>query len=88
MFKNGSEFDGIFDPVVFWEFLDDGRHLEWQIYVLRNTISHDFKEAIWRNKCNASVTIELAETHTLMKLDIVNLDALLLLLTVGSFRIL
>lgn len=56
--------------------LNYGRNLERKINVGGDSVSHDFELTVWRNESNGSVSIKSAESHTLMELDIVNLDTL------------
>ena len=83
-FENGSDFDGVLNSIVFWELLNDWSDFERQIYILWNSVGHNFEQAIGWNEGNTSVSIESAQPHTLMKLNVINLYTFLLLFTLRS----
>jgi len=68
-----------FNTAIIRVFLDDWGDLERQVNVLTNTIRHDFEKTIWRNESDRSIPVESTKSNTLMKLNIVNLNSLLLL---------
>ena len=84
MFKDCSKFYRVLDSKVFLEFLNDWSNFEGQVDVLGNTIRHNLKEAIWRNKGNRSITVKPSQSYALVEFNVINLDTFLLFFTVGS----
>ena len=69
------------------EFLDYRDYFEWQVDILGNTVSHNLKKAVWRYESNGPIAIKPPQSDTLMKLNIVDLNAFLLLLTLKSLLV-
>lgn len=55
--------------------MDNWDNLEGQINVLGNAVSHHIKRTIWWNESDATISIKLAESDTLVELDVINLDS-------------
>ena len=78
MFVDGSNLYWVFYPVVFNEFLNDWSNFERQIDILGNSICHNFKNTIWRNKSDRSISIKSCKFNTLMEFNIIDLNTFLL----------
>ena len=53
-------------------------NFERKVDVLANAVGHEFECTIRRHKRNGPVSVETAEAHALMELDIINLDSAVL----------
>lgn len=49
-----------------------------QVDIFRYTVSHQLKDTIRRDECDTSVSIKTAQSHALMKLDVINLNTTVL----------
>ena len=83
--KYRPDLDGKFNTAVIRVFLDDWCDLEWQIDVLTDPVRHHFEKTIWWDKSDGSISVKSSKSNTLMKLDIINLNTLLLLLSILSW---
>ena len=58
---------------------NDRDYPERQVDVLRDAVAHQLKLAVRRDKCDGAISVKLAELHAAVELNIVELDARLLL---------
>ena len=84
-FKYCFYFNTVLEFVEFWVFLDNRDNLEWQVNVLWDTVGHQLKDTIRWNESNTAISIKAAQSHTLVKLNVINLYPAILL---GWIRIL
>ena len=75
LFEDSFEPDRNLYFVLLRVLLDNGYNLEGQVDVLTDPVGHHVEDAIGRDERDRSVTVESAQTHALVELNIINLDA-------------
>ena len=82
MLENGPELYLEFNSLIFNELLYDRGHFEWQVDIAGYSVGHYLEKTIWWNECDGPISIKPSQSHTLMKFNIINLNSLLLLLSI------
>lgn len=54
---------------------DSGCHLERQADSLRDPLAHQFELSVRRNERDGPLSVEFAQTHTLVELDVFDVDS-------------
>lgn len=76
----------VFNSSIVGVLLDHWSYFERQVYILTDSIGHDFEESIRRNEGDWTISVETSKSHALVELDVINLNTFLLFLCILRWR--